>query len=301
MGKTLKTWADYRLRQNMVEYSYYYREFERLLLTMFTWDNLPDGISQRFIEQTLINTGLCIFYKSKKLGCYMVSKVAKIGYNDYNEPTKFKVIHNGQGKFLGKSETIERKECVPIYNDITMNGETLRIDFHSKKISRIEKTITQNLLQLSNPYMVSCPEEQLESVKKVFKEKEENVPYIVTSKAFDDNVKINVFDLHTTNNLESLEKERIQVKNDFLTSIGINNVNIMKKERLITGESNANNEEINYNKITRMKTRLLAIEEINEKFNQNIKLELSQEFYKEFLGGGENVGNYNNNLSANEK
>ena len=50
MGKAYKSYADYRLAQNMIEFEFYHDSFKRLLLTMIEWKGLPDGMSQRFIE-----------------------------------------------------------------------------------------------------------------------------------------------------------------------------------------------------------------------------------------------------------
>ena len=54
---------------------------------------------------------------------------------------------------------------------------------------------------------------------------------------------------------------------------GINNVNILKKERLNTGEVNQNNEQIQLSKDTFYDTRKKSVDEINKKFNLNIEIE----------------------------
>src|SRR5699024_12715777 len=64
--------------------------------------------------------------------------------------------------------------------------------------------------------------------------------------------------IHTTNApyvLDKLEQDRMDIYNEFLTYFGINNVNIQKKERLITNEANANDELIMHNRNKFLKPR----------------------------------------------
>ena len=65
--------------------------------------------------------------------------------------------------------------------------------------------------------------------------------------------------------------------NQGLTFFGINNVNVIKKERLVTGEANQNNEQIYFNKNSMLKSRLQACNELNTKFNLNISVEITEE------------------------
>ena len=39
-----------------------------IVYNLFSWDNLPDNLSSRFIEMTLINTGKIAFYEHDKYG-----------------------------------------------------------------------------------------------------------------------------------------------------------------------------------------------------------------------------------------
>ena len=57
-----------------------------------------------------------------------------------------------------------------------------------------------------------------------------------------------------------------QIWNELLTFLGINNLNLEKKERLITDEANADNELINFNLQSFLAPRQLACKQFNEKF-----------------------------------
>lgn len=270
MGKALRSYAEWRRNENLREYDFYFRKFRKLITSMFKWENLPDGISARFIEDKLFFNGKLIFFKSQKLGFYVVSQCAEIGLNDYEEPTGYRAY--GVNMI---NEPVLAKDCVPIWNDLFRQGNAQNVHFFSKRLSNIEKTIDINLEQLKNPFIISCPEGQRETVKQVMKQKTEGVPYIFTSDEFSSMVDVRVFDLNIKNHTRELEEVKHSIENEGLTFFGINNVNVLKRERLVTGEAEQNDEQITFNKQSMLMARQQAVEQINGKFNQNIKVSLN--------------------------
>lgn len=60
-----------------------------------------------------------------------------------------------------------------------------------------------------------------------------------------------------------------EIWNEALTFLGVNNIMVDKKERLITDEANSNNELINLNLQSYLAPRELACKQFNEKFRTN--------------------------------
>lgn len=281
MGRALKTFAQWRLQENMREYNFYFKKYQRLIMSMFEWDNLPDGISSRFIEDKLFYNGLLIFYKSKQLGFYVVAQATPIGLNDYEEPTGYRAY--GVNKI---NEYVKPSECVPIWNDMFIEGNVANVNFFAKSLGNVKKTFDVNLEQLKNPYIISCPEGQKETVKQVMAQKTDGVPYIYVNDDFNEMNKVNVFNLQIQNHTKELQDVATTIENEGMTFFGINNVNVSKRERLITGEAEQNDEQITLNKKSMYRARKLAIEKINEKFGLNITLTVAQD--------AENVGGVDN-------
>lgn len=286
MGKTLKSFADWRLQENLKEYNFYFKKYKRLLLSMFEWLNLPDNISSRFIEDKLFYNGLLIFFKSKTLGFYVVTQATPIGLNAYEEPTGYRAF-----SVNGLNEYVKPSECVVIWNDMFMEGNVENVNFFAKSLSNIKKTFDINLEQLKNPYIVSCPEGQRETVKQIMSQKTDGVPYIFTTEDFSDLVKVNVFNLQIQNHTKELQDVKNVTENEGLTFFGINNVNVLKRERLTTGEAEQNDEQIIINKNSMYKARKRAVEEINEKFGLEVDVVVSSEFETSLtrFGGGSNA------------
>jgi hypothetical protein len=283
MGKALKTFNEWRVQENLREYNFYFRKYKRLLMSLFEWKNLPDGISSRFIEDKLFNNGMLIFFKSKNLGFHVVSQATGIGLNDYEEPTGYRAY--GVNKI---NEYVMPRECVPIWNDLFIEPNVANVNFFAKRLSNIQKTFDVNLEQMKNPYIVACPEGQKETIKQVYKQKTDGIPYIFVSEDFQEMNKTNVFNLDIKNYTKELQDVKMAIENEALTFFGINNVNVLKKERLVTGEAEQNDEQIILNKNSMYMARKNAVEAINEKFKQNIEVCISSEIEQELerFGGG---------------
>src|SRR5699024_2617597 len=77
--------------------------------------------------------------------------------------------------------------------------------------------------------------------------------------------------------LDKLEQDRMDIYNEFLTYFGINNVNIQKKERLITNEANANDELIMHNRNKFLKPRKESAKIISELWDREINVGVNEE------------------------
>lgn len=295
MGKKYKTYADWREKENLSEYSFYFRRFKRLLLSLFVWKNLPDGISSRFIEESLFYTGFVIFYKSVG-GFYRVSKANVIRENEYNEPSIFKAYCNNIS-FEIDDRFLKSDECVCIYNDVLREGNFDNVNFFSKKLCNIEKTIDCDLEHLKHPYIIGAPEGKVEEVRRMIAKAVNGEPYIVEKNGgiTSSNYDYSFFNAGAPNNISDLQDLKHEYINEALTFFGVNNVNVLKKERLTSGESDQNNQEILLNRSSILHTRKQACEEIRKKFDDvKIDVDISENVYSEIM-------NFLNSVSSKER
>ena len=281
MSRKLKSYAEWRRQENLEEYTFYTKKLERLLLTMFEWDGLPSGISQRFLEETLYKEGVAVFYYDTDLGFYVVAKGTPIGINNYNEPTGFRVISTDNTI----NKILEAKDCIPIYNDYFMQGNEKNVHFFAKKLSEIEKTVNVNLEQLKHPYILACNEQQKETIQAVIEKKVNGEPYILVNDDFMNAVNsVKVFNLDIPDHTGDLQDLKHEYINEALTFFGINNVNVIKKERLVSGETDQNNEQIFLDRNVMLKARRDACKKINEKYNLDLSVSLATDKEKEETG-----------------
>lgn len=282
MGKTLKTYADYRLQENLYEYDFYKTQLELYCLSMFKWTGLPDKISTRFLERNLFYNGFVIFFKSKDLDAYVVSNATAIGLNDYEEPTAYRA--RGVNKI---NEILKPSECVVIQNNVLRRGNIGSANFFAKELSNIKKTFDMNLEQLKNPYILECDEGQLTTVQALINKKQNGEPYIFARKDVTKQFNIATFDLKIQNHTSQLMEVMNTYEGKARTHFGINNNNVFKKERLVSNETEQNNEEIELNRKLMLDCRKQACSEIKEMFDINIDCEFILD--REEIGGNIDV------------
>ena len=247
---------------------YYYR-LTLIARSVFKWNNLPNGIDEKWIEKFLYNNGECVFFKDKERG-FMVCQAADSNVvNCYDEPTE--VMPYGIG-YTGESlKTGE--ECVLIRNNDLATPTHYTIQLFAMRLANIERTIDVNINAQKTPILIGCSEKQRLSLKKIYQQYSGNEPVIFASKDIDVN-SLNVLRTEAPAVFDKLRVERKNVWNDAMTFLGINNANQDKKERLVESEVSANDDQIEASANVMLKTRQEACKRINELFGTNISVEL---------------------------
>lgn len=250
-------------------YSDYFYRLMLISKALFKWENLPDGIDERFIERYLFTEGECLFFKDKKLG-YMVTKVVNNGqYNAYLEPTRVRPFaYNYQ---YDGPELFNNENCVIIKNNDDSIPTFPTIDLYAFKLTDIDMTIRTNIMNQKTPVVITCSDKQKLSLKNVINQRNENEIAIYGDKGLDMN-QINVLDLRSPVVFDKLQIEKHDVWNECMTFLGINNANQDKKERLVADEVGANNEQVEASEDVMLKARQHCADLINQMFGLNIQV-----------------------------
>ena len=123
-----------------------------------------------------------------------------------------------------------------------------------------------NVNAQKTPIILLGDEKQKLTLENLYQEYDGNQPIIygdadlITNEAFKS---IRVDAPYVAGDITAYKKE---IWNEFLSFIGVNTIDVEKKERLIKGESNANNEYINLNLQSYLIPRQKAAEEFNKLF-----------------------------------
>ena len=140
------------------------------------------------------------------------------------------------------------------------------MELFALRLYEAERTADINIKAQKTPVLLLMDEKQRLTMENIYSQYEGNKPVIFGDKnSLGENVikSINTQAPFIADKIIDYKKE---IWNEALTFLGINNIMVDKKERLITDEANSNNELINLNLQSYLAPREEACREFNEKF-----------------------------------
>ena len=140
------------------------------------------------------------------------------------------------------------------------------MNLFAMRLYECERTSDTNLKAQKTPVMLVVDEKQRLLMENLYNQYNGNMPFIFGDKLQLDKGLIQAIKTDAPFLLDKLQDYKKEIWNEALTFLGINNIMIDKKERLITDEANSNNELINLNLQSFLAPRKLACEQFNEKF-----------------------------------
>ena len=271
MGKVAdrQFWESAKL--NNYSFKQYYNRLTELSVSMFEWKNVPDTIDIRFLELALFGDGLAVFFYDDVLG-YLALRCAIGGQmNVYRIPTKRRAYAaNGYNKNLDESNS------VIIFNNYLHTNSMLDVELFAKRLYNLDRAIDVNANAQKTPILVQCDENQRLTLKNVYMKYDGNEPVIFGDKNLNPN-SIKVLQTGAPYVADKLYQLKTQIWNEALTYLGISNINVTKKERLITDEVTRNQGGTMASRYSRLEARRQACDEINRKFGLNISCDYRED------------------------
>ena len=141
----------------------------------------------------------------------------------------------------------------------------------------LDRIIDVNANAQRTPVLIQGTEKQILTLLNLYKQYVGNVPFIFGDKNLDLNA-LNVLNTQAPYIADKLTELKSQVWNEVLTYLGISNVNIQKKERLITDEVARTQGGTIASRYSRLESRRQAAEKINDMFGLNISVDFREDF-----------------------
>ena len=267
---------------NEATYGDYYKRLRLLALSIFEWENLPDSMSARFLENCLYWYGKAAIVNDDTLGIINLKCTPSEALNIYGDAIEYHCYSTGY------DNTFPLDDMVYVRNNLEAAPTDATIQLFAQRLYEAERTIEVNIKAQKTPVIILCDEKQRLTMKNVYQKFDGNEPVIFGKKGLDlDDIKVLRTDAPFV--ADKLEEYKRNVWSEALSFLGINNIMTEKKERLVTGEVDANNELIDLSAQTMLLTRQLACEQYNKLWGGNISVR--QRSYQEIikrLGGGDN-------------
>ena len=279
MGRKRKPVINDNIERETVRLTKYY---QMLALNRYKWENLPNGIESRYIEQMLFDNGECAMFDHPDFGLTVLRSSSRENLNIYGEPTKLSLTG------FNEHRTVMMDECVRIMNNDLALPTQENILYYARRMAEIDDIIMQNLRQQRVPYLFATDENNSFSMKALYDRIYQGEPAIFVDKEMLNGQPENIMVIPTTAPylVDKLQIQKQEMERELLTFLGINNT-LEKKERLIVDETNSNNQFIKMASDIGFKQRQLACEQMNEMFNLNVTVrETQDEFEMEVTDDG---------------
>lgn len=280
------------LTAKQYEYNMLYLKYKLLALDIFQWNNLPNGIESRYIEQFLYEYGQVFIYEDEDYGLICLPCFTNSRYNIYGEPLSVRLISNNGEVF----KEVKTEEGVLIKNNDLGTGNDIFIRYYVDKLNDVQNLINVNLNQQRFPFLITSDQNSEMRMKLLFEQFIGDKPLIIAGKEIN-NETIQVLQTNAPYLIDRLSEYKAEVENELLSHLGLNNVKHNKKERLLVDEVNSNNDSVDRNCDILFKNRARAVELINEKFNLNIEVVKKNDIYNSLslskYGETINGGDYN--------
>lgn len=280
VGTRVKKFKDYQYVNDDTYYDYLER-LKKIALSMFEWVNLPDSMDSRYIEWCLYYSGQAALLKNKD-DIFINTRACSAGeLNIYELPTEINCYsvgysetrkqYDGYDKSIydgktGKFKEIDPKDyCIYVLNNQNRYATAWTLELFAYRLYLAQRTADINITVNKLPYIVAVDDNQRLTMENLINQLDENKPAVFGTKELASTIKDNLKVLPTNPPFiaDKLNEYKKEIWNEALTFLGINNLN-EKKERLITDETNSNNELINLN----LQSYLVPRKEACKRFNK---------------------------------
>lgn len=260
---------------NDTTYIDYLRRMQKIATSIFVWENLPDSMDARFLEQSLFFYGQASLLYDKDYG-FINTRVADGGYvNIYGLPTGlncYAETYQAQRKlYTGfKDETNgdnkDTKQAVLVMNNWDRIPTVQTIQLFAYRLYLAQRSCDVNIMAQRTPVLLLGTEKQKLTMENLYNQYDGNRPFIFGDKDIISNDMLKAISTEAPYVTDKLCEYKKDIWNEFLQFIGVNTIDVEKKERLITGEANSNNEVINLNLMSYLAPRQKACKQFNDLF-----------------------------------
>ena len=253
----------------------YLKDYINTKISMFKYENLPDGLTSRILETILCFNNFVCFYKNTLYPNGIVCRFLPVGeFDEYWRPTKIDLI-----TLTGKpvANNVDYKDVVVLHDNSMDIIPFITISEYINKINLIETTLAKNIKQARIPTFLTGSKEQVKQFMKIIADAESNDPFAIADPKTADAMK--QYDIKFAIPVKDTLEVMKNYMNWTVQSFGVYAGSTQKAERMLVSEVQSQTDYSDMIYQDEKDCREEFIKEINEKFGLNIKL---VESYREY-------------------
>ena len=258
---------------NNLTYVQYLNRLTELAISMFEWKNLPPSVDARYLELHLFESGCMVYFDDEVLGNICLDCIGNSRLGIYGDP----ILRRAYSGYNNYSALLKESNSVIIWNNYLHTNSVLDIKMFARRLYNLDRIIDVNANAQKTPVLVQGTEKQRLTLLNLYKEFDGNAPFIFGDKNLDLNV-LKVLQTGAPYVCDKLYTLKTQIWNEALTYLGISNINIQKRERLISDEVTRNQGGTIASRYSRLQSRREAVKKINAMFGTNIEVNYREDF-----------------------
>ena len=258
---------------NNITYMQYFNRLTELAISMFEWQNLPPTVDPRYIELHLFQNGSMVYFNDDVVGNLCLDCLPNGNFDVYGNP----VNRRAYSSYNNYQRDLNEDNSIIIWNNYLRTNSITDIKLYSKRLYLLDRIIDVNASAQKTPVLVQGTEKQRLTLLNLYKEFDGNSPFIFGDKNLDLNA-LKCLNTGAPYVADKIYQLKTQIWNEALTYLGISNINIQKKERLITDEVTRNQGGTIASRYSRLQARREAVDKINAMFGTNISVDYREDF-----------------------
>lgn len=258
---------------NNATYIQYFNRLVELSISMFEWQGLPETVDPRYLELHLFQNGSMVYFRDEVMGDLCLDCIANGQFDVYGNP----ISRRAYSSYNQYQKTLNESDSVIIWNNYLRQPSVLDVKMFAKRLYNLDRIIDVNVNAQKTPVLVQGTEKQRLTLVNLYKEFDGNAPFIFGDKNFDLN-SLRAISTNAPYVADKLYQLKTQIWNEALTYLGISNLNIQKKERMITDEVQRNQGGTIASRYSRLEARREAVDKINRMFGTDISIDYREDF-----------------------
>lgn len=267
-------------------YRDYLERMKKIALSMFEWENLPETMNARYLEMCLYYKGQAALLYDNNYG-YINTQAADSGYiNIYGLPTLlncFSYSYNSmRNLYVPDSGEGKDGECILVMNTFERVPTCATIELFAYRLAEAQRTADINIKAQRTPILIPTDQKQYYTLKKMYEEYDGNTPAIFADKNLITPDALKAIKTDAPFIAQQIMDYKREIWNEFLTTLGVSNLS-EKRERMVSAETDSNNEVVNLNLQSFLIPRQKAADEFNKKFgltgDNAIKVRVRSDLY----------------------
>lgn len=275
MGRKTRGSRDYfkdSLRKNNATYMMYVHRLMELSMAMFEWKNLPDTVDPRFLEMILFTDGKALFFEDEVLGFLVLQFTNNGRFDVYRVPM-------GRRAFAVNAyqKNCDSMDSVIIWNNYLRTNSYLDVVMFAERLYNIDRIIDVNVNAQKTPVLIQCSDTQRLTMSNLYMQYDGNAPVIFGDKNLDINA-LKVLNTEAPYVADKLYELKTRIWNEALTYLGISNLSVQKKERLVSDEVVRSQGGTIASRYSRLQARREAAHKINIMFGLDIQVDFREDY-----------------------